>query len=263
MFVVKKTARLFAFVVLSIVRLVALAILALGVTMLALITIFQVVYLVQNWSRFTWLESVLNLVMAITVVIGFLLTILKFFEDRPWAARARAILKLPIAGMLWLFALLVPYLVLIGFLTVILVAWWLLLSNQILPPFNENASQFVVLALTALAFTQLGERACRLVIRWTGAPWRFDWLFHLLQPSIARVYIYALLALAYAAAKLEGFSEMALIHWSWWQGFKEVVVEMLLTYVAFDAAFTAWRDHRIANQGRSFWQLVFPKPGAK
>jgi hypothetical protein len=52
------------------------------------------------------------------------------------------------------------------------------------------------------------------------------------------------MAAAYIFANFERFTGLTLITWSGWIVYKDVLVEVLLTYVAVDSVIVAWRDHK-------------------
>lgn len=138
-----------------------------------------------------------------------------------------------------------PILALLSVLMIPLFAWSVLDSLQITQSLSDRGSMYFIASLASFAFANWGGKYTRFVIHgWLRQKRTYSKLFLLLRPSLLRFYTYGAMAAAYIFANFERFTGLTLITWSGWIVYKDVLVEVLLTYVAVDSVIVAWRDHK-------------------
>lgn len=107
---------------------------------------------------------------------------------------------------------------------------------------NDLVSMYISLTSAALVFTFIGQKAVRPIVGKESK--ENSWVFFITQPSFIRFALYCATALIYFWANFETFSHLDIIPWDWWKTLKEVIVQVLLTYVAIDGVFVTWRDRK-------------------
>jgi hypothetical protein len=146
----------------------------------------------------------------------------------------------------------VPILTFLATFAVPLLVWSALQRIGLITPVAREASLYTCLVVALLAFTYLGDRMARFVVlKWLQLKADYSKLFELLSPVLVRVYVYVAMATLYIAANIERFSEKTITTFSWWASYKEVLVEVLLTYVALDAAFITWKEFRGSSRKKA------------
>lgn len=126
-----------------------------------------------------------------------------------------------------------------------LLVWSLLHTAGFLLPATEQASLYLILVATSIGFVQWGGKvAYFLIVRWLHHQQDFSRLYLLLRPPLVRVYTYLVMAGTYILANVEKFAGLTITTATWWVSYKDVLVEVLLTYVAIDSVIVAWRDYR-------------------
>lgn len=75
-----------------------------------------------------------------------------------------------------------------------------------------------------------------------------------LQPRVVRMYAYGIMALAYITANIESFSQVIIIPWDAWATYKDVLVEVLLTFVIIDSSIVSImaNEHLIIRLSTNF-----------
>lgn len=121
--------------------------------------------------------------------------------------------------------------------------WSALQVLGVVPQVAERASLYLALVATSLVFAYWGDRLTAFVIlRWLQRKEDYSKLFAALRPQLVRLYIYAMMAMAYLAANVEKFSGATFTSAHWWVAYKDVLVEVLLTFVAIDSVMDIRRE---------------------
>ena len=136
-----------------------------------------------------------------------------------------------------------PFIALVLIVAIPVLVWFVLHTIGLIP-LLEGAS-YITLTVSSVAFTLWGENITRFITpKYLRRKKDFSKLFSLMRPNLLRAYTYGIMALAYILANIEKFSNATLLRAPWWTTYKEVLVEILLTYVAVDSVLVAWRDHQ-------------------
>ncbi len=119
----------------------------------------------------------------------------------------------------------------------------------ILPDCAESPFLYLALLLLSFVYTYWGGRITEFVVcRWWKIRQDCSRLRELLRVDLVRIYVLATLAFVFTAANLEKLSGTILTSAIWWEVYKEIILAVLLTYVAFDRAMVAWIDSRKATR---------------
>jgi hypothetical protein len=197
-----------------------------------------------SWEEMSWLDRLMASPLVLSffgVSIAMLLSPLRRVKVFGFIIKL-ALWPLEITGILYhyyVFAT-VPILVLI---LVPLVAWSAFRAVGWIPVGAEQTLMYSLLIGWAFVFTAWGRRITELVLV-KGMREDYSRLLSLLEPSLVRVYIYAIMAVTYIFANVEKFLNTTLTSFQFWATYKEVLVEVLLTYVAVDSLMVAWREHK-------------------
>jgi hypothetical protein len=117
----------------------------------------------------------------------------------------------------------------------------------IFPQVANEAKIYVILVVEFLLAVHRGGRVMDRVTRmWPLRARDADYTVPLswLHPSAMRFYMYLAAALGYGLANFEEFAGLIVISAAYWLTYKEVIVEVLLTFVGIDAVSFAWRGWR-------------------
>ncbi|HYP38837.1 MAG TPA: hypothetical protein VEX13_00615 [Chloroflexia bacterium] len=148
-----------------------------------------------------------------------------------------------------------------------ILVWYLILRFSSISEDSPQAKMLLYLILVAdvLLFTYSVRWVAKKVLgrrftltkeiqvkfdKWSISIGNYDKLLNLLDPKLVSLYIYAILALTYMIFNIERFAGLTLFSSnkqdliSVWQVYRDVVLEVLLTYVAIDAALDKWLDWR-------------------
>lgn len=204
-----------------------------------------IVSLVQNWSL-TILPVKVFLVGVIPagLIVGIALIL------APWhhISAVRRVQKTITAPITWMVIALEAVQILnwalVSFMllyVIPVVGWKVMELLGWAPVVPEKAYTYAFLVLASVVFTHWGGT---ITFKTTSKKRRekFPNLFGLLHSKSIRVLIYGLMATAYVAANLEKFSGLTITNAEWWSKYKDVLVEVLLTYAAIDAVLVAWKE---------------------
>ena len=243
---------------LVLVRFALLVILFTLIFGLLLFSLFQIVHTMVHWSWGNWQESLSMMLLGVVVLVSIPMVVFRLYDDRSWAKHAAGWYRQRITMLFeFILAPLIAWGVLAFLVIVISITWALLLYFLSQPVLSSTASWYLIGTLAILVYSFFAQGATQRILCWViGPPLKLPWLTYLLRPSLMRVYVYALLALAYLLSTLENFSGVGMTRVMWWEQFRPVIVEILLTYVAIDGAFVAWRDHREAPAEKTEKQRI-------
>jgi hypothetical protein len=135
-----------------------------------------------------------------------------------------------------------PYIAFSGIVTFLLIFLGIFSSLHILPKISDKASLYFTFSFTFLLFTFWGRDITRFLINLLKVDVDKDRLYSLLQPAKVRIFVYGLMAVSYILANLEKFAAITIIPLAGWSVYKDVIVEILLTYVAIDSLIETWKD---------------------
>ena len=116
-----------------------------------------------------------------------------------------------------------------------------------IPAGTEQGILYVLLVVWSVVFTYGGRSKVKIYFVVADRE-RYSTLFALLEPRMVRVYVYAIMAVTYILANVEKSSNITLPPLPFWTTYKEVLVEVLLTYVAIDSVLDEWRESKEKNR---------------
>jgi hypothetical protein len=204
--------------------------------------------MIRNWKTYEWGVFVLQIVIFIVLFPLGIAVILSPFGNRKFVSNFIKLILYPIAILVELgeklTSLILAYYVLLILISFPLALWLIIQSFEIVVPVSEGAVFYTIFTLALIIFTLFSNRIARRLANWSLNKDQYQKLDELLKPSAIRVSIYGLMTLAYFLSRIEMFSGITLFKSGLWIVFNQVVVEVLLTYVAFDSLKSAWNDDR-------------------
>lgn len=207
----------------------------------------------RNWHwESILITSIYILMLAVIIIIGSILILMPF---RKWVLVKKAlnILIMPLAGFVKLgnyyLGLAAIYFELVTMGAIGLIVFGGFRKIQPFHALNDRVGYYLVLTVTILVFNFWGQKITGLIIGKGKNQEDFSWIIHRMQPSIIRFVIYSIAAVLYLIANIELFSGVMIFAWPEWMIFKEVIVQVFLTYIAVDGALVAWRDHKETIKG--------------
>ncbi|HYF78498.1 MAG TPA: hypothetical protein VD973_15275 [Symbiobacteriaceae bacterium] len=201
----------------------------------------------RNLTTVPWFFTLLiGLIAPGGLMVGIAL-VLSPWNDIPIVRRVSEAVTAPIPWVIrrleavqilnWAVALFMLFYVIpiIGWRALELIGW--------APVVSEKAYTYFSLVLASIVFTHWGGA---ITSKTTSKHRReqFPEVLALLRPKNIRVVVYGLMALAYVAANLEKFSGFWITNAAIWSNYKDVLVEVLLSYTAIDSVLGAWKERK-------------------
>lgn len=227
----------------------ATAVLFIGGIVFLVVWVFLICDLISRWQTSDWLNLLVQGIVALCMIgvsVAMILHPLRRVKPINSIIRIAAwpLTLVAILGHYYTF-IAVPFLTLGLVFAVPWLIWSALYTIGLIPRVLEAASMYVILCVSPIAFTIRGEHITRFIIlKWLRSRGDFSKLFLLMKPNLVRVYTYGAMAVAYIVANIEKLSRETLFHAQWWVTYKDILVEMLLTYVAVDSVLVAWQDYQ-------------------
>ncbi|TAK35882.1 MAG: hypothetical protein EPO21_04700 [Chloroflexota bacterium] len=119
--------------------------------------------------------------------------------------------------------------------------WSALRQSGLAMQVSADGIGYVILVMASVAFTYWGDRLTSFTF-WLSDSRRYPWVLPRLRCNFIRVYIYGMMVTAYLLANLEDFSQVALVPFDWWLGYKQVLLQVLVTYAAIERLIAAWQS---------------------
>jgi hypothetical protein len=204
---------------------------------------------VQRWDSSTWFTASVEVATAASALCVCVALALYPLRGLKVVHALTGLLLLPLTilatlGRYYTFVA-APFLAFSFLLAIPSLVWAILRRAGLIASSWDAASLYAMLSFSTVAFTIWGQRMTRFVIQdWLRRREDFSRLFLLMRPSLVRVYTYAILAIGYVLANVENLTGLELVPVDLWPAQKQILMEVLLTYVALDSLLVAWRDHR-------------------
>lgn len=104
---------------------------------------------------------------------------------------------------------------------------------------------YIVLTVTTNIFALYGNKLIKVFLKLTQSKdlKLEERLLPLFRVQYIRGYMYMLFCLSYISANIEKFAGLTLIDWSVWVIYKDILIEVFLTFVAVDTTIYLWKDN--------------------
>ncbi len=118
----------------------------------------------------------------------------------------------------------------------------LLQVSGLINPITYQASLYMVFLITVFLDVYVGWRITAFFLMLVNKQWDYRPLLRHLKPSAMRGYLLGILGVAYIVSTIERFGHISLVQMPAWVVYKDVLVEVLISFAGIEAGIEAWRN---------------------